>query len=80
MIVSIAENGVTSITGYLISHIVNQIAIYLEADFKLDIPSALNVIYTSGTYQILSEEDSELYVQSPVMYMSGLEENILRNN
>lgn len=45
---------------YLVSHIVDQITTYLVSDFKLDIPSALNVIYTSETYQILSEEDSEL--------------------
>lgn len=52
---------------YLVSHIVDRIALYLIADFKLDIPSALNIIYTSETYQALSSlpADTELYIQSP---------------
>ena len=42
---------------YLISHIVDKMANYLIEDFHLDIPSALNVIYTSDTvYEWLKQE------------------------
>lgn len=50
---------------YLISHIVDKMADYLIMDFKLDIPSALNVIYTSDTYRILTDTKNGLYGQSP---------------
>lgn len=62
---------------YLVSHIVDQITTYLVSDFKLDIPSALNVIYTSETYQILSEEDSELFIQSPAYVYEWLKKEYL---
>ena len=42
---------------YLISHIIDKITDFLIADFQLDIPSALNVVYTSDTFRILSNKD-----------------------
>lgn len=62
---------------YLVSHIVDQITTYLVSDFKLDIHSALNIIYTSETYQILSEEDSELFIQSPAYVYEWLKKEYL---
>ena len=38
---------------YLISHIVDKITVFLIEDFQLDIPSALNIVYTSDTFREL---------------------------
>ena len=50
---------------YLISHIVDKITDFLIADFQLDIPSALNIVYTSDTFRVLSDKETGLYSQSP---------------
>lgn len=65
---------------YLISHIVDEMAAYLVSDFKLDIPSALNIIYTSDTYRILSDKMSDLYTQSPSYVYEWLKKEFLTGN
>ena len=50
---------------YLISHIVDKITGFLIEDFQLDIPSALNIVYTSDTFRALSDKETDLYSQSP---------------
>ena len=65
---------------YLISHIVYEMAAYLVSDFKLDIPSALNIIYTSDTYRILSDKMSDLYTQSPSYVYEWLKKEFLTGN
>ena len=62
---------------YLISHIVDKMANYLIEDFHLDIPSALNVIYTSDTYRILSDTENDLYSQSPSYVYEWLKQEFL---
>ena len=58
---------------YLISHIVDKMANYLIEDFHLDIPSALNVIYTSDTYRILSDTENDLYSQRSYTHLTRTE-------
>ena len=43
---------------YLISHIVDKITGFLIEDFQLDIPSALNIVYTSDTFRALSDKET----------------------
>lgn len=50
---------------YLIAYIVDQMTQFLVADFKLDVVSALNVIYNSKVYDLVQDKDNELYIQSP---------------
>ena len=50
---------------------------YLIEDFHLDIPSALNVIYTSDTYRILSDTENDLYSQSPSYVYEWLKQEFL---
>ena len=44
---------------YLISHIVDKITGFLIEDFQLDIPSALNIVYTSDTFRALSDKETQ---------------------
>ena len=62
---------------FLVAHIVDKMADYLVADFHLDIPSALNVIYTSDTYRILSDAENDLYSQSPSYIYEWLKREFL---
>lgn len=62
---------------YLISHIIDKITDFLIADFQLDIPSALNVVYTSDTFRILSNKDAGLYSQSPSYIYEWLKREFL---
>ena len=62
---------------YLISHIVDKMADYLIEDFHLDIPFALNVIYTSDTYRMLSDTENDLYSQSPSYIYQWLKQEFL---
>lgn len=52
-------------TEYLVAHIVDKMTQYLMADFNLDVISALNVIYNSKVYDLVQDQENELYVQSP---------------
>lgn len=52
-------------SSFLINYIVDEISKFLTEDFKLDIPSALDVVYNSKTFALLQNKDTELYIQSP---------------
>lgn len=52
-------------TDYLIAHIIDEMTQYLMIDFKLDIVSALNVIYNSNVFVMVQDTKNELYIQSP---------------
>lgn len=62
---------------YLISHIVDKITDFLIADFQLDIPSALNIVYTSDTFRALSDKETDLYSQSPSYIYEWLKREFL---
>lgn len=62
---------------YLISHIVDKITDFLIADFQLDIPSALNIVYTSDTFRVLSDKETDLYSQSPSYIYEWLKREFL---
>lgn len=51
--------------NFLIAHSIDEMTRYLIEDFKLDVVSALNVIYSSKVYELLQDKDNELYIQSP---------------
>lgn len=62
---------------YLISHIVDKITVFLIEDFQLDIPSALNIVYTSDTFRALSDKETDLYSQSPSYIYEWLKREFL---
>lgn len=62
---------------YLISHIVDKITGFLIEDFQLDIPSALNIVYTSDTFRALSDKETGLYSQSPSYIYEWLKREFL---
>ena len=62
---------------YLISHIVDKITGFLIEDFQLDIPSALNIVYTSDTFRALSDKETDLYRQSPSYIYEWLKREFL---
>lgn len=62
---------------YLISHIVDKITGFLIEDFQLDIPSALNIVYTSDTFRVLSDKETDLYSQSPSYIYEWLKREFL---
>lgn len=62
---------------YLISHIVDKITVFLIEDFQLDIPSALNIVYTSDTFRVLSNKETDLYSQSPSYIYEWLKREFL---
>ena len=62
---------------YLISHIVYKITGFLIEDFQLDIPSALNIVYTSDTFRALSDKETDLYSQSPSYIYEWLKREFL---
>ncbi len=62
---------------YLISHIVDKITGFLIEDFQLDIPSALNIVYTSDTFRALSDKETDLYSQSPSYIYEWLKREFL---
>ena len=62
---------------YLISHIVDKITVFLIEDFQLDIPSALNIVYTSDTFRVLSDKETDLYSQSPSYIYEWLKREFL---
>lgn len=62
---------------YLISHIVDKITDFLIEDFQLDIPSALNIVYTSDTFRALSDKETDLYSQSPSYIYEWLKREFL---
>lgn len=50
---------------FLISHIVDKLTEFLLLDNDMELADALNVVYHSRVYQLLQDEDSFLYAQSP---------------
>ena len=61
----------------MISHIVDKITGFLIEDFQLDIPSALNIVYTSDTFRALSDKETDLYSQSPSYIYEWLKREFL---
>lgn len=61
----------------MISHIVDKITVFLIEDFQLDIPSALNIVYTSDTFRALSDKETDLYSQSPSYIYEWLKREFL---
>ena len=61
----------------MISHIVDKITVFLIEDFQLDIPSALNIVYTSDTFRALSDIETDLYSQSPSYIYEWLKREFL---
>lgn len=51
--------------SFLINLSIDQMTGFLVEDFKLDIPSALNIIYNSDVFSLLKEETNGLYSESP---------------
>lgn len=49
---------------YLKNRIVDQMAMFLVEDFSLSIPEALHIVYSSGVYELLNNDENELYIQS----------------
>lgn len=49
---------------FLIAHIVDEMTKYLIEDFKLNIASALDIIYSSKVYELIQDKENELYIQS----------------
>lgn len=62
---------------HLIASIVDKMTQYLMEDFKLDIISALNVIYNSKVYEVIQDKNNELYVQSPAYIYELLKKEYL---
>jgi hypothetical protein len=58
----------------LTESIIDKMTEYLIEDFKLNIPSAMNIIYNSSTLELLQNKNTDLYAQS-----SGYVYYILRN-
>lgn len=61
-------------TDFLISYTVDRLAEFTIEDYGLTIPDALKTIYSSCTYQKLTETDNGLYCQSPSYVYEMLEE------
>lgn len=52
-------------TDYMINFSVDEMTKYLMTDYKLDMPTALNIIYNSHTLELLQNKETGLYSQSP---------------
>lgn len=50
---------------FLINHIIDQLTKFILQDNEMELPVALNIVYQSRVYQLLVDEDSFLYSQSP---------------
>lgn len=64
-------------TSFLIGHIIDEMTKYLIEDFNLDIASALNVVYNSHVYDLLINNELELYSQSPAYIYELLKKEYL---
>ena len=52
-------------TDYMNNFAVDEMTKYLMADYKLDMPTALNIIYNAHTLDLLQNKETGLYSQSP---------------
>lgn len=63
------ENQLTplrhQIADFLIDHIISDMTRFLMDDYGYSMEQAMEVIYTSKMVESLTDEDTELYVQSP---------------
>lgn len=64
-------------TDFLISYTVDRLAEFTIEDYGLTNPDALKTIYSSCTYQKLTETDNGLYCQSPSYVYEMLEEKTM---
>lgn len=53
------------IAEFLIDDVISEMTKYLIEDYGYTLEKALDVVYTSHLLEILQDEESELYVQSP---------------
>lgn len=51
--------------NFLVNFTVDRITEYLMSDYKLDMPSAANIVYNSRTLELLQDSRTGLYFQSP---------------
>lgn len=61
-------------TDFLISYTVDKLTEFLIDDHGMTIPDALKMIYSSRTYQKLTETENGLYSQSPSYVYEMFEE------
>ena len=50
---------------FLVNYIVDKLTEYLVADNNMELADALKTVYQSKVYQLLQDEEGELYTQSP---------------
>lgn len=65
---------------YLINRIVDEITKFLIEDYRCTLSEALNIVYCSDVYELLKDESSELYVQSPSYVYELLKKEYLTGN
>ena len=53
------------IAELLIDDIISEMAKFLMEDYGYSLEKALNEVYTSKTLELLQNEETELYIQSP---------------
>ncbi|MCR5077611.1 MAG: hypothetical protein K6A82_06200 [Prevotella sp.] len=53
------------IFNYLVNSSIDQMTTFLIEDFHLDVASAMNIIYSSKTLELLQNKRTGLYEQSP---------------
>lgn len=53
------------IKDFLVNRTIDEMTKYLVEDYKLDIASAIDIIYNSDTLRKLEDTDNGLYIQSP---------------
>lgn len=64
--------------NYLTEAIVDKMTRFLIEDFQLDIPQAMDVIYTSKVYELLSDSSNDLYVHSAAYVYELLKREYLK--
>lgn len=55
----------TQIKDFLVNKTIDEMTKYLVDDYKLNIASAIDIIYNSDTLRKLEDAETGLYIQSP---------------
>ena len=64
---------------FLINRIVDQLTGFLVQEHNLSLTLALKIIYQSKTYQLLQDNEGDLYTQSPSYVYELLTQEIENN-
>lgn len=64
---------------FLINRIVDQLTGFLVQEHNLSLTLALKIIYQSKTYQLLQDDEGDLYTQSPSYVYELLTQEIGNN-